>query len=358
MKKLCVFFGGNSVEHDISIITAFQLCKNIEQFYDVEKIYIGLDNKFYLATGIKDISYFSNKKEVKLQEILISGTKLYKKKLLLKEYCEIKCAINCCHGGIGENGVLAGFFEANGIVFTSASSLSSAVAMNKNLTKKLVKEIVPVVNGIEITKNNFAKGIEEVKNKLKNDLIVKPNSLGSSIGVKVCNKTDFVRQVNTIFELNDTALVEERVVDLVEYNQACFIDDGKLVVSEIEQPLTKSNYLTFEDKYQHNTKQKGKDRLIPAPIGKRLQNKISSITKQIYSLLNMSGVVRIDYIFDKSTSTLYFNEINTIPGSMAYYLFEPLGIDYITLVEKLIENAETQKEYSYIQTDVLENKKI
>ena len=158
--------------------------------------------------------------------------------------------------------------------------------------------------------------------------------------------------------MNDDALVEERIVDLIEYNQACFIDNNELILSAIEQPLTKSEFLTFADKYEHSSKEKGSDRVIPAKISKKLALEISAYTKKIYSFLNMSGVVRIDYIFDNKTKKLYFNEINTIPGSMAYYLFEPVGIDYITLIEKLVVNAVEVKKSIYFDTHILINKKI
>ena len=124
-----------------------------------------------------------------------------------------------------------------------------------------------------------------------------------------------------------------------------------------ENPISKNDFLTFNDKYLNNAKQKGGDRIIPAKIDTELKNKICAYTKAIYTKLNLNGVVRIDYIFDNSTQTLYFNEVNTIPGSMAFYLYEPVGIDYITLIEKQIQNAQEIKKYSYFKTDVL-NKKI
>ena len=129
-----------------------------------------------------------------------------------------------------------------------------------------------------------------------------------------------------------------------------------LVLSAIEQPLTKSDFLTFEDKYQGSNKSKGRDRIIPAEISPELENQIIDYTSAIYTKLNMNGVVRIDYIFDKSTNTLYFNEINTIPGSMAFYLYEPLGIDYMTLIEQLVENSENIKKFTYLDTQILKDK--
>ena len=357
MKKLCVIFGGASCEHDISIITGMQLAKNLKS-KNIEKIYLSLENRFFLASKVDEVETFSKKNLLKLKEVFFCNGAVYLKGVFNKKLFDVECVINCCHGGVGENGDLYAFLNLNGIKCSSANTLASKIAMNKSLCKETVKDVIPTIKGLEITKQNFNEVVEIIKTEFKDELIVKPNSLGSSIGVKACNKENFTEQVNAIFEMQDTALVEERVVSLVEYNQACFIDDGELVLSAIEQPLTKNNFLTFEDKYQNKSKGKGTDRIIPAKINKKLEKKISDYTKQIYSKLNMSGVVRIDYIFDLDSNQLYFNEINTIPGSMAFYLYEPMGIDYITLIEKIVKNAEEIKKFTYLDTQILQNKKF
>ena len=153
-------------------------------------------------------------------------------------------------------------------------------------------------------------------------------------------------------------LVENRIVKLKEYNQACFKTKEGLILSAIEQPISKADFLSFEDKYKGNLKQKGSDRIIPADINEELKNQIDNYTLKIYEKLNMNGVVRIDYIFDAELNKLYFNEINTIPGSMAFYLFEPVGIDYITLVESIVENAEDIKKFTYFDTHILKDKTL
>ncbi len=356
MKKLCVIFGGSSTEHDISIITGMQLCKNLSPKYDIEKIYLGLDNRFYLASKIDDMTYFKDKKNIKLKELLVSNGALYSRGLFLKKYCDISLVINCCHGGVGENGDLAGLFNVYGIPYTSAGSLSSHIAMDKSLTKTLVSDLVPTIKGVLVNKDNYDEMIEYVKNNFTDKLIVKPNSLGSSIGVKACDKSNFTEQIDAIFELNDMALVEERIVNLKEYNQACFKTKDGLILSAIEEPISKSDFLTFDEKYRNDGKSKSRDRIIPAEISPELEEKLLDHTSKIYTRLNMNGVARIDYIYDMDSETLYFNEINTIPGSMSFYLYEPLGVDYITLIEKIMENTEKTPKYSYIDTQILDKK--
>ncbi len=351
MKKLCVVFGGASSEHDVSIITGLQLVKNLKEKYEVEAIYLSLDNRFYLANNVS-MPYFKDKQNINLKEVILSNGAVYRKKFFKKLF-DIEAVINCCHGGVGENGDLAGFFEVNNIKYSSASSLASHIAMDKALTKLQVQDKVRVVKGVEVTKENYEEAIEEIKKDLSNELIVKPNSLGSSIGVKACNKEDFISQIDAIFEMNDSALVENRITNMIELNQACIRGKDGLILSAIEEPLTKHEFLTFDDKYKHG-KTKGNDRIIPANISPDLENEIIESTTYIYKKLNLNGVVRIDYIYDQDSNLLYFNEVNTIPGSLSFYLFEPVGIDYLTLAETLIENSTTPHQYSYFNTNILE----
>ena len=358
MKKLLVIFGGQSSEHDISIITGIQLCKNILPYYNLEKIYMGLDNRFYLATKVDEVSFFNNKNSLNLKEVFFFNGALYQKGIFNKKICDIDCVVNCCHGGFGENGDLVSYFSVLGIKCTSANTMSAKIAMDKSLAKELLKNVVKTINGTKVTKQNFDKAVEEIELNFSNDLIVKPNSLGSSIGVKACTKQNYKEQIEAIFEMGDDALVEERVVNIKEYNQACYKTDEGLCLSAIEQPLTKSDFLTFDDKYNSNSKGKGSDRIIPADISPELENEIIENTSKIYTALNMNGMVRIDYIFDEETQTLYFNEVNTVPGSMAFYLYEPIGIDYITLIEQIVENTPEIKKFTYFDTQILNNKKI
>lgn len=357
MKKICVLFGGQSAEHDISIITGMQLANKIRDRKDIEIIYLGLDNCFYLATKIKNLDEFLDKKTLKLKKVTFFNGGICRIGKIVKKICEVECVINCCHGGAGENGDLAGFFELNRIRYTSAQTLPSAIAMNKSCAKMLVSGLARTLEGVNVTQDNYTDMVQYIDENMSNELIVKPNSLGSSIGVKVCDKSNYREQINAIFLMNDSALVERRVVNLVEYNQACIKTKEGLILSAIESPTLKSQILSFDDKYK-GAKGKGKDREIPAKIGRELEEKINNMTRKIYQSLGMNGVVRIDYIYDKDTGEIYFNEINTIPGSMAFYLFEPVGVDYISLVEMLIDNAEETKRFKYYDTNVLDGKKV
>lgn len=354
MKKICVIFGGSSSEHDISIITALQLVRNIKSKFDIELIYFGLDNHFYLTKNL-NLSFYQNKTKIKLPEIMFYDQAVYKKHFFKKLF-DVEVVINCCHGGAGENGDLASLFEINNIPYTSSHPAASHIAMEKDIAKMLVSDYADVIKGIKVTKTNFNEAKNEILKNFSDDLIVKPNSLGSSIGVKACNKENFCDQIEAIFEMNDSALVENRIKNMIEFNQACIKNKNDFILSAIEQPISNHDFLTFDDKYVHG-KTKNSDRILPANLPKELEEKINSTTKYIYEKLDFNGVVRIDYIYDLDSKTLYFNEANTIPGSMSFYLFEPIGI-YISLVEILIENATLPKKYTYFNTNILNQQNI
>lgn len=350
MEKLCVIFGGASVEHDISVLTAFQMMDKVKSKFTFEKIYLSKENRFYLVTKAKSASEILNYNSY--PEILISDNSVYRKGLFLKKLFDISVMVNCCHGGVGEDGGLAAFCQINNTKLTSSFCLQASITMNKHMTKLALDGRVPTVPGVLLKRymDNSAD-FEDVKN-LGDDLIVKPNSLGSSIGVNPATNLDYQSRVEEVFALNDDCLIEKRIVNLVEYNQACFKSNGELILSEVEQPLSKSEILSFEDKYIRDGKTKCKDRIIAPKITKALYEKICNYTKVVYDTLDLNGVVRIDYIYDKDTKKLYFNEVNTVPGSLAFYLYEPIGIDYITLVENLINNANLKK-YCYLDTGLL-----
>lgn len=356
MKKIFVIFGGASAEHDISIITGMQLAKRMEENFKVEKFYFGLDNKFYLATKVQDTKFFYDKTKIKLKEVVFIDGYVYEKGMFLKKLFKVDVIVNCCHGGFGENGDLFSFFAVNKIKLTSADAISSHIAMDKTLAKTLLKDTVNLVKGLVVTKENFDEQVKIIDKEFPQNLIVKPNSLGSSIGVKACTKQDFKNQIMAIFEMNDDALVEQRIEDMCEYNQACYLTSEGLKLSAIEQPILKSNILSFDDKYNHNSKSKAKDRIIPAEISPELEEQIIETTAKIYTRLKLNGVVRIDYIFDNKTKTLFFNEVNTVPGSMAFYLYESVGIDYISLVLDLINNCKAEQKFSYFNSGILEKK--
>lgn len=353
MKNLFIIFGGASVEHDVSIVTALQTYANLKDKYKLRLLYCTKDNLMYLVDKTAPADYIDKQMLLKKsQQVTIFNKGLYKvcgKKLKL--ISEVDCIINCCHGGVGEDGSIKAVLDFNNIPCSSASVSSSSICMDKEYAKLVAKSLdIPIVEYIVVDKNS--KYVDNAK-ILGNSVIVKPCGLGSSIGVVKTDLEHLQENIDIVLHLDNKVLIEREISPLVEYNCAVVRDGDNIILSQIEQPVNKSDILSFEDKYISVDK----TRIIPADIPKEKQDLIYDYTKRIYQHLNLNGVVRIDYLYDKNNDTIYLNEINTIPGSLAYYLFEGLGITYIKLMEILIKNATTKPLQSYFSSTILENLK-
>ena len=353
MKNLFIIFGGASVEHDVSIVTGLQTYSVLKDKYKVGLLYCTKDNLIYLVNKTAPADYIDKESLLKKsKQVAIFNKGLYcvsNKKL--KQICCIDCVINCCHGGVGEDGTLKGVFDFNNIRCTSACMQSSAVCMDKEYAKLVAKSLdIPIVEYMVVDK--FNRDLENAR-LLGDNLIVKPCGLGSSIGVVKSDITSLGENIDIVLHLDDKVLIEREISPLVEYNCAAVRDGDNIILSQIEQPVNNCDILTFEDKYISVDK----TRIIPAQIDEDKQNLIYDYTKRIYEHLNLNGVVRIDYIYDQGNDTIYLNEINTIPGSLAYYLFEGLGITYIKLMEILMKNATAKPLQPYFSSTILENLK-
>lgn len=353
MENLFIIFGGASVEHDVSIVTALQTYGNLKDKYKLGLLYCTKDNLMYLVDKTTPADYIDkNLLLKKAPQVTIFNKGLYKvcgKKL--KFISAVDCIINCSHGGAGEDGSLKAVMDFNGIAMTSASTSSSSVCMDKEYAKLVALSLnIPIVEYVVVDK--YSKNVDNVKN-LGESVIVKPCGLGSSIGVVKSDLQHLNENIDMVLHLDDKALIEREINPLIEYNCAVVRDGDNLILSQIEQPVNKSDILSFEDKYITVDK----TRIIPAEIPKDKQDLIYEYTKRIYQHLNLNGVVRIDYLYDQNNDTIYLNEINTIPGSLAYYLFEGLGITYIKLMEILINNATVKPLQPYFSSTILENLK-
>ena len=353
MEKLHIIFGGASVEHDVSIITALQTYNALKDKYDIVLIYCSRDNRFFLSTMTTTNDYIDKDDIIKKSaQVAIFDKGLYKvKKNKLKYIGEINRVVNCCHGGIGEDGRLAALLDCNNIVSTSAGSVASGVCMNKEYSKLIAQSLnIPIVDYVVV---DSCCDLQNKVADLGENLIVKPCSLGSSIGVLKSNLRQVKDDVDVVLHLDNRVLIEKEISPLVEYNCAVIRDGDNILLSQIEQPVNKSDILSFEDKYIATER----TRIIPAEIPKEREEQIYEYSKKIYQHLNLNGVVRIDYLYSKEEDKVYFNEINTIPGSLAYYLFEGLGISYIKLMEILIRNAKTSTLQPYFSSNILTNLK-
>ncbi len=343
-KKIALIFGGRSLESDISIITAMQTLSNIDKsLFNVEPVYM-YEGDFYVKK-LDSLDAFSAFNPIEHSKAILYKGEFYTvKRNGLVKYFKPDAAFICCHGGEGESGILQAILEYNGIAYTSPSVIASACGMDKALSKQLFEGMLLNTLPHEVvTREEFEEDAERTLQRLESfltyPLIVKPSTLGSSIGITVAEnheQLDFALQVACRFDTK--IIVEHKLTDFVEVNCAAFRDGDRIVLSDTEQPLTLNDFLTFDDKYMTNGKMSGGGHVIPADIG-NLELIVKANTERIYRELDLNGVVRMDYLVDKVRNKVYINEINTVPGSMAFYLFEGQGIDFKALITRLIENA-------------------
>ena len=341
-KNVVVIFGGRSVEHDISIITGVQVLNSLDKTkYNVFPIYITKDGKFYYSNDFFNIKTFSTKKNFltkncsKLNFFCFDKTITIKKGLIKKIY-KIDFAFLATHGESGENGALQGFFDIIGLPYSSCGVLQSAVGMNKFLTKAfLMAENIPCVEGFCVCKKDKLESLSNIEYPV----IVKPCSLGSSVGITFCNnKKQLKDALSFAFLFDNMVLIEKAIKNLQEVNVAVIGNEISQEVSDIEEVLKTDKILSFENKYISDTKSKGIEntkRILPAQISKEMKQKVENLALDTFKKLQCSGIIRFDFLIDKDNNKVYLNEFNTIPGSLANYLWKTKKYNFKIILDKL-----------------------
>lgn len=369
-KNIVIIFGGVSCEHDISIITALQTRMNIyEDDYNVKCVYICKNGCWKLIEKFDTLENFYEIARVSKDVVILPSSNVlyYKKKYSLKEIMQIHCVVNCMHGLRGEDGSLSALLNLSSIPYTSSDVLGSVLGLDKCAFKTyLSSSDIPVIGGVQISQNEYFSDVQKVVSKIERNvgypLIIKPSNLGSSIGIKVCkNSHDLPTFIENALKFDKNVLIEKFLPNIKEYNIAIYDSlDGRRI-SSIESPKTKDEILSFNNKYLKDKKSnacyisKKKQEKIP----KKLSKQIVEIAEKCYDLLRLKGVVRFDFIFDVESEKLYLNEINTIPGSMANYLFGNVDKDFGEQLSEQIEYAIHQnivdsKLISHFSSSVLE----
>lgn len=356
MKKVAVLFGGVSAEHEVSVITGLQVLEQIDrEKYFPLPVYVDKKGIFHLRPNISKRSDF-----YKSQDVVVffgkdkNGVYIGKGKLLVdKQYLD--CAFLAFHGGYGESGQMQGFFETLGLPFTSPGVEASAVTMNKALTNQVLRDNkINVVDGLLIfadeIKKNISQAIAKIKGSIGLPVIIKPVHLGSSIAINIARSgVELKKYLLEASYVDSEILVEKLLSDFVEYNCAVRKINNKIECSEIERPIRHDEILSFADKYQKggNKKAAGMASLVrelPAKMPAKLKREIADIAKRAFVATRCKGMVRIDFMVTKNR-TIYLTEINPIPGSMAFYLWEAGGITFTQQITDLIEQSFVDFEY-------------
>ena len=336
--NIAVIYGGESVEHEVSILTAVQLIENIAKDNVIIPIYITKQGKMYETKDYKRLDTYKGESGLKEVCFVPNSPYLYIKNIVgnYKKYKQIDFCYIAMHGKCGEDGLMAAILNMSHIPYSASDILGSSVCLDKAIFKNamfgLGVNIVPYIN---VLKGDYQVNNVEILDKIECDLgypvIIKPSNLGSSIGINIAySKEDIESKINGSF-LYDNMLVVEKFVDIdKEINVALFRYNNEMVFSSFEVPSRKDVILSFDDKYLKS----GITREMYNVLDDSMDIKIKSICEVVYKELRLNGVVRFDFIYSKD-GILYLNELNTIPGSMANYLYKERGIDYRELTQML-----------------------
>lgn len=360
--NVAVLFGGKSVEHEVSVISALQAMQNMNrEKYQLYPVYITKNNELYYGSLLENIDEYKDIPKLIAKStrvnIVSNGSKTYlypqeqKRFSKAKPIAVIDVAFPIVHGTNVEDGTLQGFLKTLNLPFVGCDVLASAVCMDKYVMKVMLKEAgFPVLDGLRFSITDYKNPqalIGAIEEKFGYPVIVKPVNLGSSVGIsKADNLEQLEDALELAFEFADKILVEPAVVNLKEINCSVLGDSSEAEASELEEPVSTEGILSYSDKYLDGGKKQGGSkgmtglkRKIPADIPESTSKKIKEIAVNAFKYLDCNGVVRIDFLMDSATGEFWINEFNTIPGSLAFYLWEPVGVKYTSLLDKMISLA-------------------
>ncbi|NGP75372.1 D-alanine--D-alanine ligase [Balneolaceae bacterium YR4-1] len=359
-RTIVVAFGGMSPEHEVSVLTAMQAISSLKDTdYRLQPLYITKSGRWLTGDPLRELENYKDLK--KLEEEAIECTFSHDdlgKPILLETESKgflskpkkhsIYAIIPAFHGSEGENGAFQGACDLYNIPFGGSGVFASSLGMDKVKAKELcMAHDIPVTSGVSFNENEWEERQDEILEsitKMGFSVITKPVSLGSSIGVsKADDRKSLIDSIETAFRYDQELVVEEAITPLMEINCSVLGHGDELQTSVCERPLGQEETLSFEDKYQSDGQgSKGMasaDRIIPADISDELTAKIQNLSLKIFKTFRASGVARLDFLVNADTHEVYFNEINTIPGSFSFYLWEESGMNMTDLMLELVEIA-------------------
>lgn len=381
--NLALMFGGKSVEHEISIISALQAAQSLDtEKYNVIYIYIAKDGQMYCGDSLGNIEEYKDIKRLlekswpvalarhgERVEIIRLDAGLFKKAFV--NYIDV--AFPIVHGTNAEDGTVAGYLNMLGVPYVGCDVLSSALGMDKYAMKAIFKDCgIPVLDSKVYYSDEYDENpglvFLDIEKNFCFPVIVKPVNLGSSVGIsKADSKAKLDDALSEAFKYSKKVLVERAITNLTEVNCSVLGDDRSAEASVCERPVNSDEILSYSDKYLGGSKSsKGMAstrRVIPADISAENTHYIQELAVKAFKALGCCGVARIDFMIDNDANKIYLNEINTIPGSLSFYLWEPKGVKYKELLDRMIKLAlKRERERSSItyafDTNVLSGVKL
>ena len=388
-----VFFGGPSVEHEVSVITAMQAIQAMDPLrYEVIPVYTTKSGELYTGAHLAQLESYRNipealkqaqkvvlQKEGKDVVLMLAKQKRFGSSIVTA----LDVALPIYHGTGGEDGVMQAHFERLGLPYTGPDVTSSAIGMDKWASKAMFKlHGVPCVEGVKVTQSQYFTDPEAAAQTIEKAVgypaIIKPYNLGSSVGIHKCrDRASLLEGLEDAFLYSQAVLAERAVQNLREINCAVLGDAEEARASVCEEPLNATDILTYADKYQSGGKtgktgaksgggSKGMQslaRVVPADLSPEMTEKVQQLAIDAFRAIGACGCSRIDFLLDNQTGELFANEINTIPGSLAFYLWEKSGLTFSQLMDEMIRLAlKRQRQQSLLhrsfETNLLQHAQI
>lgn len=358
--RVGVFFGGKSVEHEVSVISGLQAYRSFDRDkYEPVPIYITKDNEFYTGEAVGEISNYKDipallKKSIRVffmyDQKRLKLIRYPVKKIGNSTVAQIDVAFPVVHGANVEDGSLQGFLRHYDIPLVGCDVAASAVTMDKYVMKTVLKDNdIPVLDCVMLNVREYERDEDaayaKVEAKNVYPVIVKPVNLGSSVGIRIArDRAELGEALEYAFTFGARVLVEHAITNLREINCAVLGDYEQAQASECEEPISSDEILSYEDKYVAGGKggsegMRTARRELPADLTSEKREEIRQMAVKTFQTLNCNGVSRIDFMIDKDTDQVYVNEINPIPGSLAFYLWEALGKSYSELLDDMVKLA-------------------
>lgn len=360
-----VIFGGRSVEHDVSIVTGHQIMQAMDPArYEVVPIYIDREGVWLVGEPLRDIQSFKDDRVSEMlgiKEAVLSSSTAFKGLIVppisglvgRNSLRRLDVVFPAIHGSHGEDGTLQGLLELVDLPYVGCGVMASAIAIDKPMTKIVLQgHDIPVVEGLTVTRAAWIKDreaeLDRIEAAFSYPLFVKPATLGSSIGIARVNDREALgNHLDVAANFDQRILIEPAIEGAIEINCAVLGNDENIRASVCEQPVSFEEFLTYEEKYMRDAGgMKGAERKVPAPISDELTARIRQTAVDAFKAIGGRGTARVDFLVQEEAGNIFVNEINTMPGSLAVYLWEPEGLTPRALIDELIRlalDAHTQK---------------
>ena len=370
--KVGVIFGGKSVEHEVSIISAIQVMDNIDtDKYDIVPIYISKELEWYTGGCLRYIDTFKDfdllKRYSKRVNLINKNGRyiLQTSGLIKREIDELHLAFTVMHGANAEDGSIQGYLNIVGIPYVGSNIYSSVMAQDKVFMKQVLSDNnIPVTKYVWFGERFYRNKKEELFKqieKLSYPLIIKPATLGSSIGIeKITRKEEIDSTIERSFKYDDKIIIEEMIEDLVEYHCSVMLTKNGNITSEIEELISNKDIIEYGDKLSCNDDDSSVKRTVMPKISEKLKNEIELTSLAVFKMLNMRGIARVDFLYDSKNKKLYVDEVNSIPWCYSHHLWEARNISYKEILNIMLEDAvlvevKHQGMINTIGTDVIKN---